>query len=81
MSKKPVPKKQQAKSQSRSRKAKWAALKRAKLENLLVLDKCPTSGATKRRHFASEEGFYNGRQVFESKKSKKAAGSLQQIEA
>ncbi|HEY5714576.1 MAG TPA: 50S ribosomal protein L32 [Candidatus Gracilibacteria bacterium] len=81
MSKKPVPKKQQDKSSSRSRKSKWAALQRAKLENLLVLDKCPTTGETKRRHFASESGFYNGRQVFENKKAKKAGGSLQQIEA
>lgn len=78
MSKKPVPKKQQAKSQSRSRHSKWISEQRKKLEDRLVLDKCPTTGETKLRHFASPEGNYKGRQVV---KSPKAAGAKKPVKA
>lgn len=67
MSKKPVPKKQQAKSQSRSRHSKWVSEQRKKLEKRVVLDKCPTTGETKLRHFASPSGNYKGRQVVATK--------------
>ncbi|NCP67174.1 50S ribosomal protein L32 [bacterium] len=63
MSKKPVPKKQQAKSSTRSRHSKWVSEQRKKLEKALVLDKCPTTGETKLRHFASPSGMYKGRKV------------------
>ena len=68
MSKKPVPKKQQCKSQSRSRHSKWIATQRQKLEDRVALDKCPETGETKLRHFASPSGKYKGRQVFKGKK-------------
>ena len=80
MSKKPVPKKQQSKSSSRSRHSTWKAKQRKKLENAVVLDKCPTTGETKLRHFASPSGNYKGRKVFETK-ADKLGGSVQQIEA
>lgn len=67
MSKKPVPKKQQSKSSSRSRHSKWVNEQRKKLENRIVLDKCPTTGETKLRHFASPNGIYKGRQVTKTK--------------
>ena len=63
MSKKPVPKKQQSKSSSRSRHSKWVNEQRKKLSNALVLDTCPTTGETKLRHLASPSGMYKGRQV------------------
>lgn len=63
MSKKPVPKKQQSKSSSRSRHSKWVNEQRKKLKNFVVLDKCPTTGETKLRHFASLAGMYKGRKV------------------
>lgn len=81
MSKKPVPKKQQSKSSSRSRHSKWAAEQRKRLENDAVLDKCPTTGETKLRHFASPSGNYKGRKVFETKADKSGGDSVQQIEA
>lgn len=63
MSKKPVPKKQQSKSSSRSRHSKWVCEQRKKLSKALVLDKCPTTGEVKLRHHASPSGIYKGRQV------------------
>ncbi len=81
MSKKPVPKKQQSKSSSRSRHSTWVAKKRKKMENKLVLDKCPTTGETKLRHFASLLGNYKGRKVFKTKADKAGNNSAQQIEA
>jgi len=81
MSKKPVPKKQQAKSSSRSRHSKWVCEQRKRLENKLVFDTCPTTGETKLRHFASPSGNYKGRKVFKTKADKGSSDSLQQIEA
>jgi len=65
MSKKPVPSKKQAVSSTRSRHSAWERRQRKQLENLVVLDKCPKTGETKLRHFASPSGHYRGRQVFE----------------
>lgn len=79
MSKKPVPKKQQAKSASRSRHSKWVSEQRKKLENALVLDKCTTTGETKLRHFASPSGMYKGRQV--TSPGKVVATKVKSIEA
>lgn len=70
MSKKPVPKKQQSKSSSRSRHSKWVSEQRKKLEDRVVLDKCPETGETKLRHFASPSGNYKGRQVTNVKAAK-----------
>jgi len=80
MSKKPVPKKQQSKSSSRSRHSKWVNEQRKKLSNAVVLDKCPTTGETKLRHFASPSGNYKGRQVTATKKAA-AATKVNAIEA
>lgn len=79
MSKKPVPKKQQCKSQSRSRHSKWVATQRKKLADRVVLDTCPETGETKQRHFASPSGKYKGRQVFETKS--KSTDTVTAIEA
>jgi len=81
MSKKPVPKKQQSKSSSRSRHSKWASELRKKLENGVALDTCETTGEVKLRHFASPSGFYKGRKVFKSKADKQAKGAVKSIEA
>ncbi len=81
MSKKPVPKKQQAKSQSRSRHSKWIATQRKKLEDRVVLDKCPTTGETKLRHFASAEGNYKGRQLAGAKTQASGKKAVKAIEA
>ena len=81
MSKKPVPKKQQSKSSSRSRHSTWKNKQAKKLENAVVLDKCPTTGETKLRHFASPSGNYKGRKVFLTKADKAGGSSVQQIEA
>jgi large subunit ribosomal protein L32 len=63
MSKKPVPKKKQAVSSTRSRNSKYVYLKRKKLAKLSVM-KCANCGATKRAHFACAScGKYNGRLV------------------
>ncbi len=79
MSKKPTPKKKQAVSSTRSRYGAYVRKKRVKLENGVVLDKCPDCGATKKRHFACQEcGKYKGREVFEVKKEK---APIQEIEA
>ncbi len=79
MSKKPVPKKKQAVSSTRSRYSTFARKKQIKLVNGLVLDKCPDCGATKKRHFACQEcGKYKGREVYEVKKSSEP---IQEIEA
>jgi len=81
MSKKPVPKKQQSKSSSRSRHSKWVNEQRKKLENAVVLDKCPTTGETKLRHFASPSGMYKGRKVTTGGSSKTEAAKVTAIEA
>jgi len=81
MSKKPVPKKQQSKSSSRSRHSKWVNEQRKKLENNLVLDKCPTTGETKLRHFASPSGNYKGRQVVAGAKTASPKKAVKAIEA
>ena len=68
MSKKPVPKKQQAKSQSRSRHSKYVAEQRKRLENGVQTVKCSHCGATRRMHYACEAcGYYRGRQVLNVK--------------
>ena len=81
MSKKPVPKKQQAKSASRHRSSKWTAEQRKRLKKMVVLDKCATTGETKRRHFASPSGNYKGRKVLETKADKKGNKVVAEIEA
>lgn len=72
MSKKPVPKKQQAKSQSRSRHSKWSAEQRKKLRNRVVISTCSITGEKKLSHFASPSGYYNGQKVVATKADKKA---------
>lgn len=70
MSKKPVPKKKQAVSSTRSRNAKYVYEKRKKLEKSIALGKCSNCQAVKRSHFTCPEcGFYNGRKVLEVKKT------------
>lgn len=79
MSKKPVPSKKQAVSSTRSRYGTYVRKKRVKLTNQLVLDKCPSCGATKRRHFVCEScGEYRGRVAVEPKTS---VQPIQEIEA
>lgn len=64
MSKKPVPKKQQAKSQSRSRHSKYVAEQRKRLSNGVKLTECSNCGEKRRVHYACTEcGYYRGRQV------------------
>ncbi len=73
MSKKPVPKKKQSASSSRSRHSKWMQVSRKKLENANAFDICPNCGKTKRRHFACAEcGVYKDRQVLTPKGQKQA---------
>ena len=72
MSKKPVPKKQQAKSQSRSRHSKYVAEQRKRLENGVQTVKCSHCGETRRTHYACAEcGYYRGRQVLRNFKAPK----------
>jgi len=71
MSKKPVPKKKQAVSSTRSRNSKYVYLQRKKLTNQAALGKCSNCGATKRAHFVCNDcGFYNGREVLKEQESK-----------
>jgi len=64
MSKKPVPKKQQSKSSSRSRHSKYVAEQRKRLEDGVQLAECSNCGAKHRTHYACAEcGFYRGKQV------------------
>ena len=64
MSKKPVPKKQQAKSSSRSRHSKYVAEQRKRLESAIQLTDCSSCGERRRVHYACAAcGFYRGRQV------------------
>lgn len=65
MSKKPVPKKQQAKSASRSRWASYVKKMRTRLAEKFVVETCPQTGEPKLRHFASPSGWYRGKQVFQ----------------
>ena len=68
MSKKPVPKKKQAVSSTRSRYAKYSYKKRIKLANGVALGTCKDCGEVKKAHFVCEAcGKYNGRQVLEVK--------------
>ena len=68
MSKKPVPKKQQAKSSSRSRHSKYVAEQRKRLANDVKLVNCSNCGEKRRTHYACGEcGFYRGRQVLAGK--------------
>lgn len=64
MSKKPVPKKQQAKSSTRARWATYMNKMRTRLSNKFVIESCPKTGEAKLRHFASPSGWYRGKQVF-----------------
>lgn len=78
MSKKPVPKKQQAKSSSRSRHSKYAAEQRKRLENGVQLTTCSHCGEKRRVHYACGEcGFYRGRQVLGT--ATKAAGGSAKV--
>ncbi len=64
MSKKPVPKKKQAVSSTKSRHSKYAYTQRKKLSEKIQLTKCSNCGAMRRTHYACEAcGFYRGRQV------------------
>ena len=63
MSKKPVPSKKQAVSSTRSRYSTYVRNQREKLQKALVLEKCPETGETKLRHFASPAGNYRGRSI------------------
>lgn len=79
MPKKPVPSKKQAVSSTRSRHGAYVRKARVRLDNKLALDKCPSCGESKRRHFVCEGcGEYRGRVVIEPKKS---AEPVQEIEA
>ncbi len=72
MSKKPVPKKKQAVSSTKSRHSKYVFEQRKKLTNKLSLVKCDNCGESKRAHFACEScGMYKGKQVFDVNKSSK----------
>ncbi len=80
MSKKPVPKKKQAVSSTRSRNSKYVFEKRRKLANGLALGKCDNCGEMKRAHFACEAcGMYNGKQILNVEKGPK--GNVTEIEA
>ena len=80
MSKKPVPKKKQAVSSTRSRHSKYVFEKRRKLENGIGLGKCDSCGEMKRAHFACEAcGKYNGRQVLNIDNGPK--GTITEVEA
>lgn len=64
MSKKPVPKKKQAVSSTKSRHSKYVYNKRKALDNKIQLTKCSNCGESRRTHYACEAcGFYRGRQV------------------
>ena len=70
MSKKPVPKKQQSKSSSRSRNSKYVYIQRQKLGSI-QLTNCSNCGEKRRTHYACGEcGFYRGRQVLDIKAKK-----------
>ncbi|MCB9809845.1 50S ribosomal protein L32 [Candidatus Peribacteria bacterium] len=78
MSKKPVPSKKQCPSSSRSRRSKWAYTLRTKWEKALQLHSCPSCGEKKRAHFSCMAcGQYNGRQVYETRASKRDAQRTQ----
>jgi ribosomal protein L32 len=64
MSKKPVPKKQQAKSSTRARWATYVNKMRTRLSEKFVIEACPKTGEPKLRHFASPSGWYRGKQIF-----------------
>ncbi len=81
MSKKPVPSKKQAVSSTRSRHGKYVALQRKRLEEGVVLDTCPTTGEVKRRHFASESGYYKGKKLFDTKADKQSKNVIREIQA
>ncbi len=80
MSKKPVPSKKQAVSSTRSRHAAWVRKERTRLQKEVLLEKCPETGETKRRHFASPSGKYRGRQVF-TPREKKGSEPIKEIKA
>ncbi len=81
MSKKPVPKKKQAVSSTRSRHSKYVYIQRKKLTNKLSLVKCDSCGEMKRAHFACEAcGMYNGKKVLDVNKST-TGGNVTEIEA
>ena len=70
MSKKPVPKKKQSVSSTRSRHSKYVYEQRRKIARTTALAKCDNCGETKRAHYVCKEcGTYNGRQVLEVKKA------------
>jgi large subunit ribosomal protein L32 len=78
MSKKPVPKKKQAVSSTRSRHSKYAYEQRQRMSKEVALSKCDNCGAMKRAHYACEAcGFYNGRPVFEVKSSTAPAAEIE----
>ena len=80
MSKKPVPKKQQAKSSSRSRHSKYVYKQRERL-GALQLTECTQCGAKRRAHYACGEcGYYKGNQIL-NVKAKKEDANVQAIEA
>ncbi len=81
MSKKPVPKKQQAKSQSRSRHSKYVAEQRKRLSQGVQLTECTHCGAKRRVHYACEAcGYYRGRQVL-NVDSSTGSGKVTEISA
>ena len=80
MSKKPVPKKKQAVSSTRSRHSKYVYTQRKKLQNKVQLVVCKDCGAKHRAHYVCLEcGKYNGRQVLN--KEEKAKTKATEIEA
>ena len=78
MSKKPVPSKKQAVSSTRSRHTAYVKGQQKRLSNLVQLDTCPETGEKKLRHFASPNGKYRGKQIFEVKSSN---APIQEIQA
>lgn len=80
MSKKPVPKKQQAKSSSRSRHSKYVYLQRERLGNI-SLSICKNCGAKHRSHYACGVcGYYGGKVVLQVK-SKSEGSPVEEIQA
>ncbi len=80
MSKKPVPKKKQAVSSTRSRHSKYAYVQRTKLANGVNLVACDACGEQKRAHFACEAcGKYKGKQILTVNKGPK--GNVTEIAA
>jgi large subunit ribosomal protein L32 len=80
MSKKPVPKKKQAVSSTRSRHSKYVYTQRKKLSNGVSLVKCDNCGEMKRAHFVCETcGMYKGKQILNVNKSN--SGNITEIQA